>query len=62
MNRGGPWSGWRSRDPDLIYRMDLSEKKSDEAETIRKSPQWSKHKLRRPGIKAVVVGMAKARR
>lgn len=40
LNRGGPWSGWQSRDPDLIYRMDLSEKRSDEAETIRKSPQW----------------------
>lgn len=48
-----------SRDPDLI-RMDLSEKRPDEAETIRKLPQWSKHNLRRTGIKAVVVGMGKA--
>lgn len=47
------------RDPDLI-RMDLSEKRPEEAETIRKLPQWPKHSLRRPGIKAVVVGTGKA--
>ena len=44
---------WWPRDPDLI-KMNLSKKSPDEAETIRKLLQWSKHKLRRPGTKAVM--------
>ena len=36
-------------------RMDLSEKRPNEAETIRRLLQWFKHKLRRFRTKAVVV-------
>lgn len=54
-------SRWWFRDPDWI-RVGLSGERPDEAGTIRGLPQRSRHKLMKPGTKAVVVATGKKAR